>query len=204
MTRIALYHSVLGVRQGVVDAAEAFRDAGHDVLVVDQYDGRSFDDYEEATTFATELGFPFKLMESALAAVADEDGPIVTAGFSNGAGMAEYVAAARGGRAGGVVGSLHFSGALPLDLLGIAAWPADTSVQLHYTVGDPFRSDDLITPFVGAVRASGNNCEAFLDHPGNGHLFTDSSLPKEFDKDATATAFSRALAFLDRLGGGPD
>ena len=42
MSRIALFHSVLGVRAGITDAAEMFREAGHQVLVVDQYEGRSF------------------------------------------------------------------------------------------------------------------------------------------------------------------
>ena len=119
MTRIALFHSVLGIRQGIIDAAEVFRNAGHDVLVVDQYDGRSFDDYAEAGEFAAGLGFPQALMRSALAAIADDPGPLVAAGFSNGAGMAEYVTAIRGGRAGGVVGSLQFAGALPLAMLGV-------------------------------------------------------------------------------------
>lgn len=45
MASIALFHSVLGVRPGVQDAAARLRARGHEVLVVDQYDGRSFDDY---------------------------------------------------------------------------------------------------------------------------------------------------------------
>jgi dienelactone hydrolase len=198
MTRIALFHSVLGIRPGITDAADRFRSAGHDVLVVDQYDGRSFDDYEEAGRFATDLGFPFALMKSALAAVADERGPLVAAGFSNGAGMAEYVTAARGGRSGGVVGSLQFSGALRIAMLGLAAWPADTPVQLHYAAGDPMRSDDWITPFVESVRSAGAACETYLDYSG-GHLFADRSRPDEFDERSATTAFERALEFLDRL-----
>jgi dienelactone hydrolase len=55
MTAIALYHSVLGVRQGgVLDAAARLRQDGHDVLVVDLYDGRTFDDYPPAMAFAQE------------------------------------------------------------------------------------------------------------------------------------------------------
>jgi len=52
MTRIALFHSVLGLRPGVEAAAEVFRAAGHQVRVVDQYDGRVFSDYSEADAFA--------------------------------------------------------------------------------------------------------------------------------------------------------
>ncbi len=205
MTRIALFHSVLGVRQGVTDAADAFRAAGHDVLIVDQYSSstgtRRFDDYEEAGRFATDLGFPQALMQSALAALADEPGPLVAAGFSNGAGMAEYVAAARGGAAGGVIGTLQFSGALPLPMLGRSTWPADTPVQLHYATEDPMRSDAWITPFIESVEASGSPCQAFLDYRG-GHLFTDRSLPAEYDRGSTTLAFDRALAFLELLDRG--
>ena len=45
MASIALFHSVLGVRPGVLDAAARLRAAGHEVLVGDQYGGRVFDDY---------------------------------------------------------------------------------------------------------------------------------------------------------------
>jgi dienelactone hydrolase len=45
MTTIALFPSVLGVRRGVLDAAERLRGDGHEVLVADLYDGRTFDDY---------------------------------------------------------------------------------------------------------------------------------------------------------------
>jgi dienelactone hydrolase len=201
MTRIALFHSVLGVRPGVLAAANVFRDAGHQVEVIDQYDGRVFADYAEASALAESIGYPV-LMASALRAVADDPGPLVTAGFSNGAGMAEYVAAARGGAAGGVLGSLQFSGALPLEMTGVSQWPVATPVQLHYSADDPFRDDAWVGGFVGDVAASGSPIETFLDYPIAGHLFTDASLPEEYDEAAAALAFERALEFLDRLGAG--
>lgn len=68
MSTVALFHSVLGVRPGVRDAADRLRAAGHVVHVVDQYDGRVFDSYEEASAFAEGIGYP-ALMASALAAV---------------------------------------------------------------------------------------------------------------------------------------
>jgi dienelactone hydrolase len=36
-------------------------------------------------------------------------------------------------------------------------------------------------------------------YPGDGHLFTDSSLPS-YDPAATALVLSRSREFLDRLG----
>jgi hypothetical protein len=63
------------------------RALGHEVLVVDQYDGRSFDDYATAIAYQEEVGFP-ALMQAALDATADLPDDFVVAGFSNGAGPA--------------------------------------------------------------------------------------------------------------------
>ncbi len=201
MTLIALFHSVLGVKPGVLAAAEVFRDAGHRVRVVDQYDGRVFDDYAQAGRFAESIGYP-ALMAAAVDAVADESAPLVAVGFSNGGGMAEFLACSRGGSAGGVLGTVQFSGALPLAELHLETWPAATPVQLHYSVGDPFRRDEWIDAFLADVGASGSTAEQFLDYPGDGHLFTDSSLADEFDPLSTSLAFDRALSFVARVGGG--
>lgn len=199
MTRIALFHSVLGVRPGVTAAADAFRGAGHEVVIIDQYEGKVFADYEEASAFAESIGIG-ALMGSAIASVADEPGPFVAAGFSNGAGMAEYVTASRGGANGGVIGSLQFAGALPLEMADLTEWPAQTPVQLHYALRDTFRDDRWIDPFVAQVRQSQSPIETFLDYPISGHLFTDASLPAEYDAAAASLAFDRALEFLDRVG----
>ena len=188
MTRIALFHSVLGVRPGVVDAADRLRADGHEVLVVDQFDGRVFDDYEVAGRHTDEIGFP-ELMRRALSAVEELPDGFVAAGFSNGAGMAEYVATQR--RCAGV---LLFSGALPPAMLGATGWPAVTPVQLHYTTGDPGRHQDWIDALAADVRQAGAPFELF-DYPGTGHLFTDPSLPAEYDAPAAELLWERALAF---------
>ncbi|MET0863631.1 MAG: dienelactone hydrolase family protein [Nakamurella sp.] len=198
MTTIALFHSVLGVRPGVLAAAEVFRSAGHQVRLVDQYAGRVFDDYAEADSYSSEVGFP-ALMQLALDAVADLAAPFAVAGFSNGGGMAEFVAASRGGAAGGVTGCLQFSGALPMAILGVAAWPAATPVQLHYAKNDPFRNDEWITGYLEDVRRSDSDIETFLDYPTGGHLFTDESLPDEYDEASASLLFSRAQEFLARV-----
>ena len=43
---------------------------------------------------------------------------------------------------------------------------------------------------------------ADLEHERYGHLFTDASLPAEYDKASAELAGARALAFLERVGGG--
>ncbi|MGY1742565.1 MULTISPECIES: dienelactone hydrolase family protein [unclassified Blastococcus] len=192
MATVALFHSVLGVRPGVLDAADRLRAAGHEVRVVDQYDGRVFDGYEEAAAFAEAIGYP-ALMARAEAAVADLPDGLVVAGFSNGGGMAEHVATRRR-----VSGAVLLSGALPLELLGAPGWPAGVPAQLHYALGDPFRRQDWVDAVLGAVRAAGAPAESF-DYAGTGHLFTDASLPDEHDAAATELLWSRVLAFVGGL-----
>ena len=128
-------------------------------------------------------------MQLALDGVADLAAPFVAAGFSNGGGMAEFVTTSRGGSAGGVAGCLQFSGALPLAMLGLPGWPAATPVQLHYSTDDPFRNQEWVAAYLDEVRDSGSELETFLDYPIAGHLFTDESLPDEYD-EASASCFS--------------
>ena len=188
---IALFHPSMGVRPGVLDAADRLRAAGHRVLVVDQYDGKVFDDYETAAAFVGEIGFP-ELMRRAVAGVRELADGFVAAGFSNGAGMAEHVATQRS--CGGV---LLFSGTLPLTVLGVDAWPKGLPVQIHYMRDDPHLNPQWTEALVTDIRASAP-LEVF-EYPGSGHLFTDASLPAEYDAGATELLWSRALRFC---GGG--
>lgn len=193
MADIALFHSVLGVRPGVVDAADRLRAAGHQVRVVDQYDGRVFDDYGEAGEFAEAIGYP-ALMSQAADAVAEVPDGFIAAGFSNGGGMSEYVATVRR-----VSGVLMLSGALPLGMIGVEAWPAGVPAQIHYTREDPFRRQEAIDSVISQVESAGGRVDVF-DYPGAGHLFTDASLPAEYDGDAAELLWSRVLPFCADLG----
>ncbi len=188
MTDIALFHSVLGVRPGITDAATRLRADGHQVLIVDQYDGQVFDDYDEAGRFAEQIGYP-QLMHRAVQAVQDLPDGFLAAGFSNGGGMAEHVATQRP-----CSGVLMLSGALPLSMLGAQTWPASAPGQIHYSEHDPFRQQDWIDTVVSDARAAGASIEVF-DYPGSGHLFTDPSLPEEYDEQAAELLWQRALAF---------
>jgi dienelactone hydrolase len=193
MTQVALFHSVLGVRPGVLDAADRLRKAGHEVLVVDQYDGRVFEDYPEAMTYAEGVGYP-ALMEQAVGAVADLPDGFVVAGFSNGGGMSVCVATRRS-----VSGVLMVAGAMPVAVVGPdAGWPAGVPAQIHYTLDDPFRSQDEIDATVHDVETAQGEVEVF-DYPGNGHLFADPSLPAEYDQASAELLWERALVFIGKL-----
>ena len=166
MSQIALFHSALGVRPGVLDAADRLKAAGHEVLVVDQYDGRTFDSQEEAG--------------------------LVVMGFSNGAGMAEYVATQRP-----VAAAVLLSGALPLAILGTGPWPAGVPAQLHYGIDDPYRSQEWVDDFLHEVGAVAP-IETF-DYPCSGHLFTDPSRPEEYDAGSAELLWNRVVEFCDGL-----
>jgi dienelactone hydrolase len=191
MSQIALFHSALGVRPGVLDAAERLGVAGHKILVVDQYDGRTFDSQDDAGRFVDSIGFP-ELMRRALAAVEGLDDGFVAMGFSNGAGMAEYVATQRR-----VAGAVLLSGALPLAILGTGPWPAGVPVQLHYGVDDPYRNQEWVGAFVQEVGAVAP-IETF-DYACAGHLFTDASRPDEYDAGSASLLWKRVVEFCDRL-----
>jgi dienelactone hydrolase len=179
---------VLGVRPGVLDAAARLRAAGHEVLVVDQYDGRVFDDYAPASEYVDSVGFP-ALMQAAVEAVAGLADGFVGVGFSNGGGMAEHVATRRA--CGGVV---TISGALPLAMIGAGDWPAGMPAQVHDAVGDPKRMPGSVEAVVASVRAAGAPVEVF-EYPGDGHLFTDASLPAEYDEHSAELLWDRVLGF---------
>jgi dienelactone hydrolase len=188
---VALFHSALGVRPGVDDAAELLRSRGHEVRVVDQYAGRVFDDYETAMAYVEEVGFP-ALMAKALELTADLPDGFVTAGFSNGGGMAEFVAGSRP-----VSGVLILSGALDPAEIGLT-WPRGVPAQIHYTVDDPFRSQEGIDAVVAAAEAAGAAVEIF-DYPGSGHLFADPSKADEYQPAEAALMWERVTGFLDRI-----
>ncbi|CAA9400892.1 dienelactone hydrolase family protein [uncultured Nocardioides sp.] len=191
MTQIALFHSALGVRPGVLDAADRLRAAGHDVHVVDQYDGRTFDDYETAGAHVESVGFP-ALMQRAVEGTAHLADGFAVVGFSNGAGMAELVALQRR-----VSAAVLLSGALPLGMLGAEAWPEHVPAQIHYGADDPFRSQEWLDDVVGSIRAAGVRLEVHDDYPTSGHLFTDASLPAEHDPASAELLWTRVLAFLE-------
>jgi len=103
--------------------------------------------------------------------------------------MSEYVATRRR-----VAGVLMLSGALPLDMLGATAWPAGVPAQIHYTLKDPFRRQPAVDSVVAAIQSAAGVVESF-DYPGDGHLFTDASLPAEYHPANAQLLWQRVLEF---------
>lgn len=203
MVDIVLFHSVLGVRQGVTDAADRLRAAGHTVRLPNLYaDGVAFDDYAKAMEYVESIGSFPELLRRTQAAVERLPSDVVYAGFSNGGAAAEYLAAARPGARG----ALLFSAAIPLDMLLNSfgdeprSWPSDVPVQVHYATNDPFRQgeEDWVAHLGQSVRASGAAFE-FHEYEGAGHLFTDASLPNEYNAEAADQLWRRVIDYLAKL-----
>ncbi len=194
MANIVLFHSALGLRPGVLAAADLLRAAGHQVTTPDYYDGEVFDDLDAGVAKRDALGYP-ELMRRGLAAVEDVTGDLVVAGFSLGTGPAETVALHRPGVRAAVL--LH--GALPIEGFGDPdlAWPAGVPAQVHRMAGDAWCTDEDVAGLAADVRRAGGDLEDHV-YPGDAHLFTDPDDPGH-DPAAAALVWDRVRAFLARV-----
>ncbi len=114
MANIVIFHSVLGLRRGIIEAAEMLKDEGHNVLTPDLYNGETFDDMGEALEKFEEIGIE-EMVSRTISSVEDFPSETVYAGFSNGGTSAELLA----GTKPGAQGCLLFHAALPLNMIGI-------------------------------------------------------------------------------------
>ena len=197
MAEVVLFHSVLGLRPGVISAAERLRAAGHTLHTPDYFDGEVFDDLEEGLRKEEKLGYQ-EIARRTKESVSGLPEGLVYAGFSLGAVHAEVLAASMPGALGAVL--LH--GAVPVEGLseyfGIQNWPEGVPVQVHYAVDDPWvEAEEEVVPLGEAVRGAGAVFEAYT-YPGSGHLFSDPDLP-EYDRASSEAMWERVLTFLDRI-----
>ncbi|MGT2424767.1 dienelactone hydrolase family protein [Amnibacterium kyonggiense] len=190
MADVLVLPSVLGVRRGVLDAAERLEAAGHTARIADLYRGRSFDTYSQARAFANELGNA-ELDHRALEAAADLPDELALVGFSLGAVLAERIALRRP-----VTAVVLLSGGLSMRAIEETSWPDRLPLQVHLADGDPLVNAFQIDELVGDARAAGASATRF-DYLNSGHLFTDPSLPDEYDGAATALAWHRITDFID-------
>ena len=197
MAEIVLFHSVLGLRPGVIAAGDRLREAGHTVHTPDLYDGEVFDDLDDGSRKEDALGYQ-EIARRAREAVAGLPAGLVFAGFSLGAVHAEVLAASRPGALGAVL--MH--GAVPVEGLseyfGVDRWPEGVPVQVHYAADDPWvEAEEEVVPLGEAVRGAGAAFEAYT-YPGSGHLFSDPDLP-EYDRASSEAMWERVLTFLDQI-----
>ena len=197
MAEVVIFHSVLGLRPGLIAAADRLRAAGHTVYTPDLFDGEVFDDLESGMRKEEALG-DREISRRAEEAVAGLPERLVFAGFSMGIAHAEVLAATRPGALGVVL--VH--GAVPVSVLreyfGIERWPEGVPVQVHYAADDPWvEVEGEVAPLGEDVRGAGAIFEEYA-YPGSGHLFTDPDLA-EYDPASSEEVWERMLAFLDRI-----
>ena len=195
VSEVVLFHSALGLRPGVVAAAERLRAAGHTVHAPDYYDGEVFEDLDEGLRKRDALGYA-EIVRRAKEAVVGLPAELAFAGFSLGAVPAELLAATAPGARGAVL--MH--AAIPVEgfgEFGVERWPEGVPVQVHYAAEDPWVEAGEVEALGEAVRGAG---AAFEEHsyPGSGHLFADPDLPG-YDHASSEAMWRRVLAFLDRV-----
>lgn len=193
MTTVVVLPSVLGLRQGVLDAATLLREHGHVVHVLHPTGVPVDDDYTAAVARIEALDHA-AVLAATIEQARSVPGPFAVLGFSHGVLLAEHLATSR---PQDVRGAVLLGGAIPVEHLG-APWPPGVPVLVHETVDDPWRDAGFAEQLAADVEAAGGRAEV-LHHPGSGHLFTDASLPAEYQPVEARVTWDRVLAFLAGL-----
>jgi dienelactone hydrolase len=190
MATIVLLHSALGLTQHVHDWADALRGDGHAVETPDMFGGETFLDLDSAVTFADGEGGPSAFVRPVIAQIRDIDGPVVYAGFSLGACVAQLLAMRREHAAGAVL----MSGLIAPAWLDGEQWPEGLPAQLHRAAGDAWVSDDEAAALVAFT---GGACEEFV-YSGGGHLFGFEGW-QDYDDEASHRMYEHVSDFVGAL-----
>lgn len=191
MTNIAMFHHALGATPGLRAIANELREAGHDVTMVDLFDGNTFESIEAGVAYAEKLGLE-TIIERGVKAAAGL-GDFVVIGFSLGVLPAQKLAQTNRG----VIGAVLCDAAVPTAFFG-GPWPKEVPAQLHLVKHDSFVEED-----VAAAKdiAAAPNVDLFL-YPGDGHLVADASA-RAHDPNLARQIIDRIVTFLDRTGNAP-
>ncbi|MGC4894308.1 dienelactone hydrolase family protein [Micromonospora sp. DT31] len=196
MAEILFFHHVQGLTDGVRAFADSLAADGHTVHVPDLFEGERPASIDDGIALIKRIGSD-TLERSADRIAAGLPADLVYAGISWGGSIAQRLAQTRpGARA-----ALLYEACLPVTgEWAIGPWPDGVAVQVHGMERDPFfglegdidAARELVS-IVGPERG-----ELFV-YPGDGHLFTDASLPS-YDAEATALVVGRSRDLLGRLG----
>jgi dienelactone hydrolase len=184
---IMLFHSTLGLRPAVHEAAERLRGAGHTVHVPDLFDGRTAETVDEGMEIRDGIGTDELLRRAVAAAAPHSERGLVYAGFSLGGAIAQNLA----------LGDEKAFGLLLLHGTSDIAEGASVDelpVQLHVADPDAFEPHDWQTAWYLRMQRAGADVEVFR-YPGVGHLYTDAGTD-DYDADAAEQTWQVALAFL--------
>ena len=186
MADLLLFHSVYGLRPGVLAAADRLRDAGHRVVTPDLYAGAVADTLEEGAALRQRIGLEVLLARSS-EALGDLPSGGVLAGMSMGAAIALELGAADARISGLIL--LHGVGGPPETIT------PNLPIQAHVMEGDI--SEEDISAWSEAMDRMGARFEVFR-YKGGGHLYTDADLADYHGPSADLT-WERCEAFLETL-----
>ncbi|MCW6652227.1 dienelactone hydrolase family protein [Aerococcaceae bacterium NML210727] len=194
---VIIYHSVLGIRGSEKNLADLIRKEGFDVVIPDFYEGKVFNDYDLAMRHLGTFGEE-GLEQKAFAMFEENkkingDRPVIFIGFSNGCNIAEWMSL----KNAETVGTILFHGGLPTKIFGFEEWPSKLPVQIYYSKKDPWRLEDqeFLQEYLDQLKKSRTKVD-FYDYEGEGHLFTDPELPKEYNEEASRDAYKHIKEFL--------
>jgi dienelactone hydrolase len=187
LATVVLFHSVYGLRQGVHEAAERLRTAGHEVHTPDLFEGRTAETVEEGMELADEIGRDELLMRAVTVTAPLSERGVVYAGFSLGGAVAQNLALADANARALLL--LHGTSDIAED-----AAVDDLPVQLHVADPDPFEPHDWLNAWYLRMQRAGADVEVFR-YAGAGHLFTHEGID-DYDAEAAEQTWRTALGFL--------
>jgi dienelactone hydrolase len=188
MAKVILFHSALGLRSVEHSAAGRMREASHDVVTPDLYDGEIASSVEDGLKLMDKVGWQ-TICARAKAALSSIPENAVLAGHSMGAGVVSVVWPERSAISGVVL--LHALADIPDEVR------PRTPVAIHVADPDPFAPPEQISVWRKRAIPAEIKADVFI-YPGSGHFFTDVELP-DYDAAATALAWSRILTFLQSI-----
>lgn len=188
MAHIILFHSVQGLREVELAAAERFRAAGHEVTTPDLYEGQTAATIDEGIAIKDQIGWD-TLIERANAACVGLPDKAVLAGLSMGSAVACTLWAKRTATTGILL--IHGLGELP-------KWvKSGLPVQAHFADPDPYLLETVAADWNDRAFRVGLALEIFT-YDGVGHFYTDAA-SADYNAEATEQTFERALSFLESL-----
>ncbi|MFE9782204.1 dienelactone hydrolase family protein [Streptomyces sp. NPDC005775] len=191
MAHIALFHSVLGLRQVELLAAERLRRAGHEVVTPDLFDRRTAATVDKGFQLIERMSWK-TVIDRARQALTGMPDRTVLIGVSMGAGVVADLWPERPDTAGVLL--LHATATLP------ASARPGLRMQMHAAEPDDFAPPEQVAALrraaaAAAAAAAKRIQREIFRYPGAGHFYTDLELP-DHDPAAAELTWHRVLDFL--------
>lgn len=188
MVTVVLFHSVLGLRQVELDAADRLQSAGHTAVLPDLYASRVANSIDEGLELMSTIGWD-TICRRAAAALERVPESAVLAGHSMGAGVVGATWPSRTKCSGVIL--LHGIADIP-DIVRIG-----TPVTVHVAEYDRFASSEDVATWRSSAKRAGICADTWI-YQGVGHFYSDRAL-SDYDQVATEQTWARVLEFLESV-----